>query len=595
MLTANNPIMSSINQPLQWYSGLAQPIVQIPHLMHLPVHTPIFQTQSVINPITSHTDEQPVIRTIQSNTFPVGHMIPPQSEVPLMISKRANRRIHNPELRETRNYSAEWAACHPEILYDFFVRYPRRHGASFKKFENQNVAKIRTITENVRRKGDEREKRRKKEKVDVKERHFDWKPRETENQETNDKNEIRKDKSNSISPITIKVPSPPLFDSHSKKEESAAEEVHGIKDMIEQLPKPPGYVKVVSEITGIIDKYKSGNNGDNVGYMAPSSLGIKQRRKPPQVEYSELDIANKNNLFLDSPAVHLRHVSPPRTPQYGSVATYGKVELNRSPKNQLRHISPPRTPQYGSVATYGQVELNRSPKNQLRHVSPPRTPQYGRVKNVLRTPQPSFIQPKPQIRPSMKTSPQFNSYKLEEIEDIDETFENDVLERLKYMNFTSKDDGVSKKYLASDGTEWDVFIVGSDDDEMKLVDRILTEENAARLEDEKRYINQFKDLETSEMTVPEEKERCENLPPDLLQTRLCRPKASTKDPHRQRWGVHIDRPSLKDTAILVTSSVRRVPTDARGTHSNHAPDSRVETANSLARTTPSREPESREL
>ncbi|KAL7672460.1 hypothetical protein ACOME3_007344 [Neoechinorhynchus agilis] len=46
----------------------------------------------------------------------------------------------------------------------------------------------------------------------------------------------------------------------------------------------------------------------------------------------------------------------------------------------------------------------------------------------------------------------------------------------------------------------------------------------------------------------------ENLPPDFRQTGPCRPKASTKNPHRQRRVVRIGRPSLKDTAILVASS-----------------------------------------
>jgi len=39
-----------------------------------------------------------------------------------------------------------------------------------------------------------------------------------------------------------------------------------------------------------------------------------------------------------------------------------------------------------------------------------------------------------------------------------------------------------------------------------------------------------------------------------VQTRLCRPRASTGEPHRQRWGTHKSNPSRKPTATLTASS-----------------------------------------
>jgi len=44
------------------------------------------------------------------------------------------------------------------------------------------------------------------------------------------------------------------------------------------------------------------------------------------------------------------------------------------------------------------------------------------------------------------------------------------------------------------------------------------------------------------------------LPGACLQTRPCRPRASTGEPHRQRWGTHKSSARRKPTATLTASS-----------------------------------------
>jgi len=59
--------------------------------------------------------------------------------------------------------------------------------------------------------------------------------------------------------------------------------------------------------------------------------------------------------------------------------------------------------------------------------------------------------------------------------------------------------------------------------------------------------------------------------PACLQTRLCRPRASTGEPHRQRWGTHKSSPRHKPTATLTASSSSLMPQDAIGKANSQSP------------------------
>jgi len=63
----------------------------------------------------------------------------------------------------------------------------------------------------------------------------------------------------------------------------------------------------------------------------------------------------------------------------------------------------------------------------------------------------------------------------------------------------------------------------------------------------------------------------DNLPGACLQTRLCRPRASTGEPHRQRCGTHKSSPRRKPTATLTASSSSLRPQDAIGKANSQSP------------------------
>jgi len=63
---------------------------------------------------------------------------------------------------------------------------------------------------------------------------------------------------------------------------------------------------------------------------------------------------------------------------------------------------------------------------------------------------------------------------------------------------------------------------------------------------------------------------------------ICRPRASTALPHTHVWGSHALHPSLCATAILISSSDTRSPTDVIGGAASQSPECGDDAANSLA-------------
>ena len=67
-----------------------------------------------------------------------------------------------------------------------------------------------------------------------------------------------------------------------------------------------------------------------------------------------------------------------------------------------------------------------------------------------------------------------------------------------------------------------------------------------------------------------------------MQAKPCRPRASTALPNTHVWVSHALHPSLCATAILISSSDSRSPTDVIGGAASQSPECGDDAANSLA-------------